>query len=81
VPIVLWAAGVLGPAAALVFVGVVIVFALIRGCFEAVERARDRRVGELLLRTNPRRPPVSAIAAWRSARTKLAQALVALEPE
>jgi hypothetical protein len=66
-PIVLWAAGVLGPAGALVFVGLVIVLALIRGCFEAVERARDSRVGELLLRTNPRRPPVSAIAAWRSA--------------
>jgi hypothetical protein len=66
-PIALWAAGVLAPAAALIFAAWFVLFALIRGGFEAVERHRDRRVGELLLRTNPRRPPVSAIAAWRAA--------------
>jgi hypothetical protein len=66
-PLALWAAGALPSATALVVAGVLAVFAFARGGFEAVERRRDRRLGELLLRTNPRRPPPSPIAAWRAA--------------
>ena len=63
----LWATGVLPTAAALGFGASFVVLATAQGAFGAYDLHRSRRLADALLRAYPGLPPVSALAAWRSA--------------
>lgn len=67
VPAALWAFGALPVPAAAVFVAVFALVAGLRVGLGVHDLLRSRRLGDALLRGHPGVPPISALAAWRSA--------------
>jgi hypothetical protein len=59
--------GVLPAPAALGFGVSLVLLALVQGSLGAYDLRRSRRLGDALLRAYPGLPPVSGLAAWRSA--------------
>lgn len=66
-PVTLWASGVLAAPAALGFGISLVLLALVQGGLGIYDLHRSRRLGDGLLRAYPGLPPVSGLAAWRSA--------------
>lgn len=66
-PIALWLSGVVPVPLAVGLIGFLVLLALVQGGLGAYDLSRSRQLGDALLRAHPAVPPVSGVAAWRSA--------------
>ena len=66
-PIALWLSGVVPAPLAVGLIGFLVLLALVQGGLGAYDLRRSRQLGDALLRAYPALPPVSGVAAWRSA--------------
>jgi hypothetical protein len=73
-PVVLWLIGLLPVPAALGLGVSLLLFALLQTSLSALDLFRSRRLGDALVRAYPGSPPISGLAAWRSAELTSARA-------
>lgn len=66
-PIGLWLSGVVPAPLAVGVIGFLVLLGLVQGGLGAYDLRRSRQLGDALLRAHPAVPPVSGVAAWRSA--------------